>query len=317
MQLLLLHLDDALELQPDFMRSCLMAGAHEIHASDEGPAIRLWSRPQAFEAFAGRLTRQMPRVRRDARLCFIGSGDFHHATSLLLETALQDEEKPVTIIHFDNHPDWVRFADGMHCGSWVNRAAQNAQVDKVITVGACSNDLERPEWKGANLSLLSTGALELYPYDHAPSRVRKDYGSGSCYVQASGCIEWKTIASFGEDNFIAHLLSRIKTKNVYLTVDKDVFVRDDAVTNWDQGSMRLPYLLSMIAAIGDTHRIIGADVIGDYSRPVYAGSPWTVLTKRAEVLFDQPLGSPDPTSAMRINSEGNHKLLTALSQVMQ
>jgi hypothetical protein len=317
MQLLLLHLDDALASQPDFMRSCLTAGAHEIHASDDGPALRLWAKEQDFEAFAGRLARQMPRVRQDARLCFIGSGDFHHATSLLLESALQGEEKPVTIIHFDNHPDWVRFAGGMHCGSWVNRAAQNAQVDKVITIGACSKDLQRPERKGANLSLLSTGALELYPYDHAPSRVRKDYGSGACHTRAPGCIEWKTIASLGEDNFIAHLLSRIKTENVYLTIDKDVFVRDDAVTNWDQGSMRLPYLLSMIAAIGDTHRIIGADVIGDYSRPVYAGSPWTVLAKHAEVLIDQPLGSPDPTSAMRINSEGNHKLLTALSQVMQ
>jgi hypothetical protein len=236
---------------------------------------------------------------------------------LLLETALHDEEKAATIVHFDNHPDWVRFAGGVHCGSWVNRAAQNAQVDKVITVGACSKDLQGPEWKGANLSLLKTGALELYPYDHAPSRVSKDYGSGACHTQAPGCIEWKTIASLGEDNFIAHLLSRIETENVYLTIDKDVFVRDYAVTNWDQGSMRLPYLLSMIAAIGNTHRIIGADVVGDYSRPIYAGSPWTVLAKRAEVLIDQPLRSPDPCSAMRINSESNHQLLMALSQVMQ
>ena len=317
MQLLLLHLDDALESQPDFMRACLTAGAHEIHASDDGRAIRLWSKDGDFEGFAGRLRRQLPGARQDPRLCFLGSGDYHHATSLLLETALQDEEKPVTVIHFDNHPDWVRFAGGMHCGSWVNRAAQNAQVDKVITVGACSNDLQGPERKGANLSLLSTGALELYPYDHAPSRVRKDYGSGSCHTQAPGCIEWKTIVSFGEDNFIAHLLSRIRTENVYLTIDKDVLVRDDAVTNWDQGSMRLPYLLSMIAAIGETHRIIGADVIGDYSRPVYAGSPLTVLMKRAEALIDQPLGSPDPGNARRINSEANHKLFTALSQVMQ
>jgi hypothetical protein len=317
MQLLLLHLDDALESQPDFMRACLMAHAHEIHASDDGPAIRLWSKEQDFSAFAGRLARQMPLTRQGARLCFIGSGDFHHATPLLVETALQDEQKPVTIIHFDNHPDWVRFVGGIHCGSWVNRAAQHAQVDKVITIGACSKDLQRPELKGANLSLLSTGALELYPYDHAPSRVRKDYGCGSCHTQAPGRIEWKTIASFGEDNFIAHLLSRIKTESVYLTIDKDVFVRDDAVTNWDQGSMRLPYLLSMIAAVGDTHRIIGADVIGDYSRPVYAGNPWTVFAKRAEVLLDQPLCSPDPGSAMRINSEVNHKLLAALSQVME
>lgn len=317
MQLLLLHLDDALVLQPDFIRSCLKAGAREIEANGDGAAIRLWSREGELEAFAGRLSAQMPRGRHDARLTFMGSGDFHHVTSLLLEDALSSEEEPATVIHFDNHPDWVRFAGGVHCGSWINRAAEHAQVDKVITVGVCSDDLTRPERKGANLSLLSTGALELYPYDHAPSRVRKDYGAGPSYRQAAGFIEWRTIVSCGEENFVGYLLSRIRTDNVYLTIDKDVFAREEAVTNWDQGSMRLPYLLSMLAAIGHLHRIIGADVIGDYSRPVYAGSPWTVIAKRAEVLIDQPLRSPEPRDAVRINSAANHRLLQALAEVMQ
>ena len=317
MQLLLLHLDDALELQPDFIRSCVKAGAREIEANGDGPALRLWCRQRDFEAFATRLSRQMPRGRQDARLCFMGSGDFHHVTSLLLEHALRNEEQPATVVHFDNHPDWVRFGGGVHCGSWVNRAAQHAQVDKVITVGVCSNDLRKPEWKGANLSLLSNGAVELYPYEHAPSRVKKDYGSRSCYRQEDGFLEWSTIASSGEGNFIGFLLSRIQTDNVYLTIDKDVLARDDAVTNWDQGRMRLPYLLSMITAIGHHHRIIGADVTGDYSRPIYAGSAWTVISKRAEILIDQPHGSPDARNAIRVNSTVNHRLLEALSEVMQ
>lgn len=237
-------------------------------------------------------------------------------TSLLLEAALQNEEKPATVIHFDNHPDWVHFNGGVHCGSWVNRAAQNAHVDKVITVGVCSSDLRRPEWKGANLSLLSQGVLELYPYDHPPSRVKKDYGSGSSHSQLSNAIGWKTIVSAGEENFIGFLLSRIKTDNVYLTIDKDVLVRDDAVTNWDQGSMRLPYLLSLIAAISERHRIIGADVIGDYSVPAHAGGAWTVVSKYVETLIDQPRRSPDPHSATSINSAVNHRLLEALSEAM-
>jgi hypothetical protein len=317
MQLLLLHLDDALELQPDFVRSCLKAGAREINANDDGPAIRLWSRQRDLTAFAARLSQQLPRGRQDARLTFMGSGDFHHVTALLLEDALRTRERPATVVHFDNHPDWVGFPGGVHCGSWVNRAAQRALVDKVITVGVCSDDLRRPEWKGANLSLLKSGAIEVYPYDHVPSRVKKDYGVGSCYRQANGFIEWRTIASCGEENFIDYLLSRIRTEDVYLTIDKDVFARDDAITNWDQGTMRLPCLLSMIAAIGHRHSIIGADVIGDYSRPVYAGSPWAVISKRTEILIDQPPGPPDPLSAIRINSAVNHRLLEALSEVMQ
>jgi hypothetical protein len=246
----------------------------------------------------------------------MGSGDFHHVTSLLLDVALRNEEKPATVIHFDNHPDWVHFAGGMHCGSWVNRAAQHAKVDKVITVGVCSSDLNWPEWKHANLSLLGSGALELYPYDHAPSRVRKEYRSGPSYTQTAGSLKWNTIASSGEQDFIGYLLSRIKTDNVYLTIDKDVFARDDAVTNWDQGRMRLPYLLSVIAAIGRLHRIVGADVIGDYSLPVYAGGLWTILSKRAEILIDQPHRWTDPANATRLNSAINHRLLEALSEVM-
>jgi hypothetical protein len=81
--------------------------------------------------------------------------------------------------------------------------------------------------------------------------------------------------------------------------------------------MRLPYLLAMIAAIGRHYRIIGADVVGDYSRPIYAGSQWTIIRKRAEILIDQPHGSPDPRDAARINSAANHRLLEALSEVMQ
>ncbi|MDW6025472.1 arginase [Mesorhizobium sp. BAC0120] len=316
MQLLLLHLDDALELQADFVRSCLRAGGREIQASQDGPTIRLWSKQKNLDEFGERLAKQMWGGRQEPRLCFIGSGDFHHVTSLLLDVALRNEEKSATVVHFDNHPDWVRFSGGVHCGSWVNRAVQHAKVDKVITVGVCSSDLKRPEWKRANLSLLVSGALELYPYDHAPSRVKKDYRSGPSHTQTDGSLRWNTIASSGEQHFIDYLLSRIKTDNVYLTIDKDVFARDDAVTNWDQGRMRLRYLLSVIAAIGQLHRIIGADVIGDYSLPVYGGSRWTVLSKHAEILIDQPHRWPDLEHATRVNSAANHQLLEALSEIM-
>src|SRR5262245_30522733 len=104
MQLLLLHLDDALQLQPDFMRSCREAGAQEIRAGDEGAAIRLWGSRQDIDSLAARMSRETRRGRQGPRLCFMGSGDFHHVSSLLLEAALGDDEKLTTVIHFDNHP---------------------------------------------------------------------------------------------------------------------------------------------------------------------------------------------------------------------
>ena len=119
----------------------------------------------------------------------------------------------------------------------------------------------------------------------------------------------------GEQAFIQTLLSRIKTKNVYITIDKDVLAREDAETNWDQGMMRLPFLLQCLRDIGEHHAIIGADVNGDYSAPNYSGSAWTRIKKHAEILMDQPR-APDLAKASALNSTTNHALLKVLSEVM-
>ncbi|MDE1996348.1 MAG: arginase [Rhizobiaceae bacterium] len=235
---------------------------------------------------------------------------------MLLATVLERNPVPTTLVHFDNHPDWVRFDGGMHCGSWVNTALANRHVQKVITVGVCSHDLRNPERKGANLGWLGEGKLELYPYEHPPSRVLAEYGNGASYHQDSGALHWKSISTIGEENFIDRLLSRIRTEAVYITVDKDVLAADDAVTNWDQGRMRLPYLLSLVSEIGSRYRIIGADVIGDYSAPQYAGNFWTRAMKRAEILIDQPHVRSRPEATRDINSAANHALLEVFAENM-
>ena len=315
MQLCLLQLDDALDAQPDFIRACDRAGARQIRMRQDGRAIRLWGFHAELDAFREKVTHAL-NGNSEPRLTFMGSGDFHHVSALLLASALQHHSKQVTLIHVDNHPDWVKFEKGTHCGSWINRALEQPQVQKVITIGVCSHDLQLPEPKNANLALLSRGALELYPYDHEPSRVSNDYGAGASFEQVDGHLRWKTIRTIGEQNFIDHLLSRIKTQAVYLTIDKDVLAREDAITNWDQGCMRLPYLLSIIREIGRHHRVIGADVIGDYSTPSYSGSLRTRLSKHVEIFKDQPHRKPDATQAADINSTANHALLEVLSEAM-
>lgn len=317
MQLLLLHLDDALELQPDFVRACQLAGAHQHNDKKSGKAVRLWSKQQALDALGRDIARSVPFAGMHPQLCFLGSGDFHHVTALLLDTALERQSVSTTLIHFDNHPDWVTFDGGMHCGSWVNRALAHRHIQKVITVGVCSHDLRSPERKGANLRWLGEGRLELYPYRHPPSRVDGDYGDGASYRQDKGALHWKTISEIGEENFIDHILSRIGTQAVYLTIDKDVLAAADAVTNWDQGSMRLPYLLTLISEIGRCHRIIGADVTGDYSAPSYAGDLKTLLLKRAEIFVDQPWLRHGVEETRTINSAANHALLEVLAEHMQ
>jgi hypothetical protein len=58
-----------------------------------------------------------------------------------------------------------------------------------------------------------------------------------------------------------------------------VLAREDAITNWDQGCMRMPYLLSLVKEIGKRHSVIGADVTGDYSTPRYSGAIALLIVK--------------------------------------
>ena len=112
------------------------------------------------------------------------------------------------------------------------------------------------------------------------------------------------------------LLPRIKTKNVYITIDKDVLAREDAETNWDQGMMRLPFLLQCLREIGEHHHIFGVDVNGDYSTPHYSGSMLTQIKKHIEKWIDQPRCTPDLTKVNALNCATNHALLEVLSEVM-
>ena len=309
MQLLLLHLDDALELQPDFMRSCLTAGAHEIHASDDGQAIRLWSKEQDFEAFAGRLTRQMPRMQQDALLCFIGSGDFHHATSLLLETALQDEEESVTIVHFDNHPDWTWTLPRRHCGSWVNEVLALPNVERVVTIGPCSDDLMRPDRKGANLAPLSSGRLELFPWRREPSEIRKAISSGAGHVAANGVIRWRNLIDEDWSSFLCDLKERAPTQRIWITIDKDVLPPTEAVTNWDQGGLPLQRLIEAIQRLAASFTIVGADICGEYA-PIRHRNPFKIIESR----LDQPRVGQAPD--LSVNARTNERLMAAFEAVL-
>jgi arginase family enzyme len=315
MQLLLLHLDGALESQPDFIQVSDRVGARHIRLQKDAKRVRLWGYHAELAALQEKLAQSI-NGSAQPRLTFMGSGDFHHMTALLLNSALESHPGPVTVIHIDNHPDWANFGKGIHCGSWINRALDQPKVKKLITLGVTSRDLVLPEPRLANLPLLTQGLLELYPYDHPPSQVSNEYGAGASFEQKNGHLHWKTIRSIGEQNFIDLLLSRIETEVVYITIDKDVLDRDDAISNWKQGQMRLPYLLSIIKEIGARHTVIGADVIGDYSKRSFSGTPRSWLSKRYETRKKSSFPGIDAKQVTAINTAANLSLLDTLSAVM-
>jgi len=315
MKLQLLHLDDGLTAQQGFLAACVAQQATITDARAQGRHFRLWGRQDDLDAFIPLLREALGNTQEPV-LTFMGSGDFHHMTALLLQRLAETQTKPFTLVHFDNHPDWVHFSGGMHCGSWVNRALALPNLSKAITIGVCSKDLTWPECKGANLALLEKGRLELYPYSHAPSRVLRRYKPSASYRQRGGSLDWHTMELHGDDAFLELLLSRIDTEAIYITVDKDVLELSEVTTNWDQGKMRLPQLLGMIAALGEKFRVIGADVIGDYSPPVYDGTLWMKMKKRAEIMIDQPQRNLALTAAAAHNEPSNLALLDVLREVM-
>lgn len=311
MRIDIIHLDDALINQYDFSDKYMSANAHVTDLRKVGAAIRLWGYDSDLNTLKSSL-----EPCSEPTLTFMGSGDFHHVTALLLERLAESQTQPFTVVHFDNHPDWVRFSGGMHCGSWVERAVKIQKVSKVITLGVCSNDLQWPEFKGANLGLMKTGRIELFPSNHPPSYVLQNYGKGAGYEQKGHCIKWNTLENHTLPDFCSLLLSRINTESIYITIDKDVLCYEEAITNWDQGNMRLNDVVFIINQLAQHHRITGADVIGDYSHKSYSGSSGNIIMKHAEAWLDQPHAKHNLEDIDMLNSLSNTTLLKTFQGIM-
>jgi hypothetical protein len=294
----LLYLDSALDGQSLLAQAVGGQGGVSLDCRALGPTLRLWSRPDALQGLKHRLAADLPASDGPV-LAFSGSGDFHHITPILLARAIEAAgDGPVTLVHFDNHPDWVTFANGAHCGSWVGWAARLPQVARVLTVGVCSQDIDRPDRKHADLDLVTEGRVELYAY-RAPG------GGGAVAIAGR---QWPTIEAMGEVAFADFLPTRIETPCVYVTIDKDVLRAEDAATNWDQGRTSLGFLELMLSQIAARHRLIGADVVGDWSPAAYGGGLLARVLKRGEALMDQPWTRPG-AAAQAAGAAGNLALL--------
>jgi hypothetical protein len=261
--------------------------AQRVDCRDLGRQLRLWTTRRTMAAFAARLSDAGEPAGTGPVLTLLGSGDYHHLNTVLLAQV----HEPFTLIHFDNHPDWVRLAPRYHCGSWVNRALALPNVTRIVTIGPCSDDLVWPEFKGGNLTALESGRLELYPWRHEPSTVLRRFRPGPCFQQEGHRLFWRTVGGEAWPGFIGDLRSRIPTEAIWFTIDKDVLRPADAATNWDQGEMPLDALLDGIRTLSKGKRVLGADLCGDYSPPSFG---WNIF-KRIESWQDHP-PAPDTES---------------------
>lgn len=254
-----------------------------------------------------RLSELAPPAGAGPLVTFLGSGDYHHLTTALLAQGCRE---PVTVIHFDNHPDWVQFPATHNCGGWVNRALDLPEVVRIITLGVCSDDLVLPQLKGGNLQALASGRLEIHPWRAAPSRVWGNIGSGAGHRREGPHLIWNCLADLDWEAFNAALVSRVPTEAVWVTIDKDVLGPLDAATNWDQGQMPLPALIASLRQLAAGRRIVAIDICGEYSRPAF-GDP----IKRIAAWLDRPNARRPTPAELAVNNQTNRTLIETLSSI--
>ncbi len=170
---------------------------------------------------------------RVSMLSFIGSSDYHHVTSILLKKYVH----PITVIVFDHRPDWNIFWPKMACNSWVSREVELVNVIHILQFGIGKDAMRHPRKISGNFRSLKGGRLKLYGHYVSP--------------------------------LIQRIVADISTDDVYISLDKSCLRKEENLSNWEEGQMRLDQVLEIITAVGAKKNILGMDVTGEYSEPIY------------------------------------------------
>jgi len=191
--------------------------------------VNLYCEAESLQLLKNRLQK-----RNQKGITFIGSGNFHYVTFLLLK----EITNPFTLLLFDNHPDLGEEQSQeqslLSCGSWVSYALKEIPLlQKVVIIGPTAN------------TFYSTNPRVIF----FPFKGRHQYS-------------------------IQSILSVIQTKNIYISIDKDVLNTTEAITNWDQGTMKLDGLTHYLEWLVHEKAVEGIDICGEaHLSPVHAFLP--------------------------------------------
>ena len=278
-----------------------------IDLTELGPRVRYWIDPGQRALIERRID-----FSDKNSVTFMGSGDFHHISEILISRF----DEPISLIDFDFHPDWDMSALRVNCGTWINEVLKRKNILKAALIGVSSNDISNLNIQTANLSSLKDSRVEIYPYEHSPTTVffRKVPANASIRTEKnvfSSKICWIELKNKELSVFLKDLLNRMPTKKVYITIDKDCLKNEHALTNWEEGKFSLEELLSMLKAINENKDIAGLDIVGDYSKVAIKS-----MVKRASSYLDHPRNikalALDESLITSVNEHTNLKILEAL-----
>jgi arginase family enzyme len=258
-----------------------------LDARDWGPKLRFSASPRSVADFYREY-----ETRLASPFLLYGSGDFHYLTALWLRRVAQ----PLTLVSFDNHPDWDVRPPTWGCGGWVNRALELPHVKHVAVWGCGNFECWWPFQIFGNRRAERVGILEVHPW--ADDRSVRDQ-------QRRGAIL--------RDNWREHFeqfLQHVAKEHVYVTIDLDCLRAEEAVTNWESGRFTITDLEWALTGLRESSSIIGGDICGAYSSPRYAR-----FKQRFAAEFDHPKNRLPPIDqARRINFAALEKLWPLLAQ---
>lgn len=256
-------------------------------------ALRFGCSTRALRRFGRVLDDTLPPAHGTVML---GSGDFHHLSWPLIERIRT--RVPFQVVVLDNHPDNMRYAFGVHCGSWVRRVAMLPQVSHVHVVGISSGDVGRAHAWENYLAPLRRHRLSYWCLGVDVSWARR---FGLAHAFHSFDDPQQLVAEFRAQQ-------RQRPLPTYLSIDKDVFAADVARTNWDQGHLQLAHAQALIDGLsGD---LVGSDITGEIS--VYRYRSW--LKRRLSAIDAQPEIDAADLSAWQAQQHAlNLRLLEAIA----
>ncbi|MFH0791318.1 MAG: arginase family protein [Candidatus Omnitrophota bacterium] len=280
-----------------------------IDFKDFAPKARHWTDSKTRSLIEKRVVNSA----KDS-ITFIGSGDFHHISEILISRF----DQPISVIVFDAHPDWAGLSPQFSCGSWLNEILKKETIVKLVLMGISSDDISGFNIQTGNLNSLKNDRVEIYPHTHRPSTtfLKKIPPNASIGINRGvlfNRIFWNELKDKNLAGFIQTLLNRIPAKKVYISIDKDCLNNNHAITNWEEGKLSLEELLLMLRLIKQNMDIIGLDICGDYS-PVSIQGGIKRIISRLDHPKDIKADELEDYVITAINQDTNLKILQCLSE---
>lgn len=238
-----------------------------LDARDWGPQLRFSAPSRRVEDFYS-----SQRERLQPFLLY-GSGDFHHLSALWLRRLTE----PFILVSFDNHPDWDIRPPKWCCGNWLNRALEVPHLERISVWGCGNFECWWPGQIFGNRRAEKQGRLDVHPWaDDRPAKDQRRRGA----IRRDN---WRTK--------MEEFATEIATRSVYVTIDLDCLRSEAATTNWENGWFAVSDVVWALRTLRSHARIVGGDICGAYSVPVYAR--WK---QRLAANFDHPK-MPEPLAA--------------------